>query len=177
MNMPKTYGDNRYYRNNPDYFNQLRQLIIKYPRQCTQIILAKGRKRENNKWKLKYLYDWIMQMTQQFIEIPPTLVEICVWIMNDMIDYKKCKNPNCVRKIKKYQSTGKYGEYCCHTCSASDPQTLIKRENSCLQKYGTKNIFASEYGKNKIKETCLKKYGVPYSGMTDIKNKILKNLI
>ena len=33
-------------------------------------------------------------------------------------------------------------------------------KNTCLEKYGTKNIFSSEIGKKKIKETLLKKYGV-----------------
>lgn len=56
------------------------------------MLLAKGRKRDRIKhWKLKYLYDWIIDMTTMFIEIPPTLIEKIVWIMNDMVDYPKCQ--------------------------------------------------------------------------------------
>lgn len=172
MNMPKTYTDNRYYKNNPIYFKQLRKLILQYPRQCTHILLAKGRKREGaNNWKFKYLYDWIMQMSCLFVETPPTLIEILLWIMNDMIDYPICENQNCKNKIRKLQIGGRYAKHCCCKCSGKNPQTLKQRELTCLKIYGSKNIFSSDYGKNKIRETCLKNYGVPYSGMSSIKKK------
>lgn len=163
--MPKTYINNRYYQVNPNNFIKLRNLIIKYPRQCTRMLLAKNRVQG-----LEYLYNWINSIVKQFfIEFPPTLIEKLVWIMNDMIDYPKCQNLNCTNKVRKYQSIGKYGSHCCSKCAGENSQTLIKREETCFKKFGAKNVFASRYGKNKIKETCIQKYGVPYSGMSEIK--------
>jgi hypothetical protein len=40
------------------------------------------------------------------------------------------------------------------------PEVKEKIKNTCLEKYGNETFFGSEYATNKIKETCLKKYGV-----------------
>ena len=172
MKLPKRYKINRYYQNNPKYFKELRNLVTHYPKQFTRMILAKGRKREgSNNWKLKYLYEWIIIMTKMFVEVPTTLTEKIAWIMNNMIDYPKC--PVCQNKIKKYlgNATSNYSKHCCYKCSNQDPQTQLIKETTCMQRYGAKNIFASEYGKTQIKNTCIKNYGVPYSGMATVKKK------
>ena len=38
--------------------------------------------------------------------------------------------------------------------------TQYKMQNSCLKKYGTTNVYSSEYCKNKIRNTMLHRYGV-----------------
>ena len=42
-------------------------------------------------------------------------------------------------------------------------ETRDKYRKTCLEKYGTDNVFSSEIGKKKIKETNLKKYGVEHN--------------
>lgn len=171
--------DNVFYQNNPKLYLQLKKLCLKYRRQCTRMIMAQGRKRDKHrKWKLKYLYDWIMQMSQLFKEIPPSLIEKCKWILEGRIDYPYCKNPKCSNKIRKLHGNGKYASHCCSKCAGADPDVLKERENTCLKIYGSTNVFSSDYGKNKMMQTCLRKYNVKYSGASKekIKNTKLSNL-
>ena len=42
-------------------------------------------------------------------------------------------------------------------------ETRDKYRKTCLEKYGTDNIFSSEIGKEKIKQTNLRKYGVEHN--------------
>lgn len=48
---------------------------------------------------------------------------------------------------------------------------LEKREKTCLEKYGRRNIFQTDDMKRKSMQTCLEKYGVPFSA----KSKIVRN--
>jgi len=61
--------------------------------------------------------------------------------------------------------------YTCHKCS------VVKREKTCLKRYGVKNTYQSEEKKNKIKKTNFKKYGVenPLQNK-EIKNKVIKKI-
>ena len=40
---------------------------------------------------------------------------------------------------------------------------VVKRKETLIEKYGTDQLFSSEYFKNKRIETCLTKYGYPYA--------------
>ena len=46
-----------------------------------------------------------------------------------------------------------------------------KLKQTCLKKYGVECSLQSEYIKNKSKETCLNKYGVKYITQTDLMKK------
>lgn len=49
----------------------------------------------------------------------------------------------------------------------------IKQTN--IKKYGTENLYASDYGKNKITQTNIKKYGTKWPNQSkEVKNKIIK---
>lgn len=50
-------------------------------------------------------------------------------------------------------------------CSEECRQKRI--QDTSLERYGSTNVFSSEYGKNKIKETMLSKYGVDNYSKTD----------
>lgn len=50
-------------------------------------------------------------------------------------------------------------------CSEECRQKRI--QETSLERYGSTNVFSSEYGKNKIKETMLSKYGVDHYSKTD----------
>ena len=53
-------------------------------------------------------------------------------------------------------------KYYCKSCVVNIPEVRNKREQTLLERYGDKNIFASEYFKEKSKETNLLKLGVEY---------------
>jgi very-short-patch-repair endonuclease len=53
-----------------------------------------------------------------------------------------------------------YCKHCSYKCSKNSSHTLKKRQETCLKKYGNKNFFGSEIGKNKVSTSILKKYNV-----------------
>lgn len=88
-----------------------------------------------------------------------TITECCYLYFNSDKDGKcnTCGNPT-----KFLSFTRGYQEFCCKACSNSNLDKVKKKEQTCLERYGATNVFASEYGKNKIVETNRKKYGVDY---------------
>ena len=68
-----------------------------------------------------------------------------------------------------YSSLEKHnGLYICKECFNNNKEILEYRKNkmkqTCLEKYGTENPMQNEDVKNKIKNTFLNKYGVEYAG-------------
>lgn len=56
---------------------------------------------------------------------------------------------------------------------AKSREVQDKMKSTCLERYGAENVFASDYGKQKIKETCQDKYSVDfYSQSEDFHNKV-----
>lgn len=53
-----------------------------------------------------------------------------------------------------------FNKYCSAKCAGMSPETKIKRENTCMKKFGVRNASLSEEKTKKYKKTCLKKYGV-----------------
>lgn len=65
-----------------------------------------------------------------------------------------------------------YRKFCSHRCSTISKETQNKIKNTCLEKYGFDSASKSESIKNKIKNTCLKKYGYIASSMSnEVKDK------
>lgn len=60
-----------------------------------------------------------------------------------------------------------YLKHCSNRCSQLDPTVIKKKAKTCLNKFGATNVYASDYGKQKIKETMLYKYGVESSLQLD----------
>ena len=61
-----------------------------------------------------------------------------------------------------------YNKYCCSACSNRDPklkeQRFSKARKTCLEKYGGPAPICSVEVKEKIKQTCLKKYHTSWMG-------------
>lgn len=72
----------------------------------------------------------------------------------------KCKT--CGKHTKFLGATRGYIEFCCPHCAQIHQDTRNKYKNTCIEKYGAENVFASEYGKDKIKRTNLIKYDAEY---------------
>ena len=88
-----------------------------------------------------------------------------VAILGDIKESPKCLE--CNKEVKLNPKKLKSGEwvlsdrkYCSKKCNQHSLIAKKKREDTCLNKYGSRNIFSSETGKEKIKKTNLKKYGV-----------------
>ena len=117
-------------------------------------------------------------------------VENLYRILNGIDEIPICKE--CGNKVKFNFGKRKYNEFCSIRCSSLNKQVKEKREKTnikkygvkyswnndkqqqtCLEKYGSKNVFASKQIKEKIKQTCLTKFNVEYfSQSQDFKNKV-----
>lgn len=69
-----------------------------------------------------------------------------------------CGSPTTFKGLTK----GGYYQHCCTKCSSLDPNVQAKNKKTNLERYGAENVYASEYGKSKIKQTMLKRYNVEY---------------
>jgi hypothetical protein len=66
---------------------------------------------------------------------------------------------NCGTETSFYNLCG-YLKFCSCKCAATFKDTKRKREETCKEKYGKRNVFQIDKIKKQIKETCIEKYGV-----------------
>lgn len=103
-------------------------------------------------------------------------------------EYYNMFNPNIVHKclncgkdtnfINIYSG---YSQYCSQYCVRHSEKVKEKREQTCQDKYGSSNVYSSEYGKEKIKNTLIKKYNIDHPAyskefMKKAKNTQLTNI-
>ena len=88
----------------------------------------------------------------------------------------KCIGLNCHNTfIKKIVNLFKSGAFCLE-CTQNNKKNKMK--NTCLEKYGVDNATKTNIVKEKIKNTCLERYGVENATKTDIvKEKIKKTCL
>ena len=60
-----------------------------------------------------------------------------------------------------------YMYHCSKKCMYLDDEVKNKREQTCIEKYGSNNTFCSNSIKEKIKQTCIERYGVDNYAKTD----------
>lgn len=101
------------------------------------------------------------------------------WLVHDLTEFPKC--PTCGRVITNFgahrspdgSSRFCYPQYCNSSCAANNPNTVILRKKTSLNRYGDENYNNSEkttatckqlYGSGrnneKVKATMLERYGV-----------------
>ena len=80
-------------------------------------------------------------------------------------------------KPTKYFGFNQYSKYCSHSCATSDDKTQNKMKNTCLKNYGVEYSLQSEEVREKIKQTCLERYGVNNpSQVEEIHNKKIESI-
>lgn len=134
-------------------------------------IKEKIREESNKKYKGSYRFfkpkylqsligkdgcDRIYSKVSKELHQPYSLVIHC--FMNDILSHPICE---CGNNQKFNTTLKKFSKYCSNQCKWKDNESLqrIKKETN-MAKYGNSNVLASEYGKKKIVDTCVKKYGV-----------------
>ena len=180
--------NNVYYKNNSQYFLQLKSLIENNLYSYVEMLKANGTKHflkahPNYIPPYKHLRLWIDDILKNTKITNAKYPEKCYWILHNMTDYNFCQNINCTKYITKFVNiiVG-YRIHCSGHCAATDPLIVKKREETnlknngvkypaqnkeiwhkvektCLKKYNNKNILGSKYAIEKSKQTKLKKYG------------------
>lgn len=79
------------------------------------------------------------------------------WYANDLKEMPKCEV--CGNPVKFEGFTKGYRKYCSRKCMNSDPNKKDKVKQTCLQKYGVTAPAKSKAIKDKAKKTLLERYG------------------
>ena len=87
-----------------------------------------------------------------------SLKETLYRIYNGIEEHPKC--PTCGKPLI---FKGIFFKFCSNICAQSSDEIKQKIKQTCLEKYGVDNYAKSKESKEKVKQTCLKKYGVEYS--------------
>ena len=125
----------------------------------------------------KETYHLIMNQTS-FLNSICSFSERLYCIYNNLSNYKKCHYLKCNNSVSFITFKNGYKKYCSIKCSSNCKETRNKCEQTCLKKYGVKNIYQSEEIKNKIKQTNKNKYGFENaSQVPEFKNKIKKTCL
>ena len=105
------------------------------------------------------------------------LNEKIYWIKNNLNSYPKC--PICGNEIKKWKGRNKggYFKFCSCKCAQADKNTRDKIKNTCLKKYGVDNAAKARDIQSKMKNTCLEKYGTKNIFSSEIGKKKIKETL
>lgn len=110
--------------------------------------------------------------TIPWIQEPFSLKVFCY--INDILEKPTCKM--CGKDVKFNTTELHFLTYCSNSCRFKDHEHIGKvREKTNLEKYGAGNVFASDYGKEKLKKTFMEKYGADNYAKTEEYKERLKN--
>lgn len=165
----KNIENNIYYKHNQQYFIDLVNLITEFPMKYGRKLKSCGRKREIKMGikcePYKYLYDWINAELPILNSTEYNINTKCFWILNNITQFPKCKNPKCHKTFEhKNICSIYYGyahQYCSRKCLQNDKNTINKRKYTNLKKYGVVSTFNTE--KSNIARSALaKKHNTDY---------------
>lgn len=101
---------------------------------------------------VKRLYDKL----DPLLRTSYSLATFC--FMNDILENPKCP---CGNHTKFNTTTKLFLQYCSNKCKWDNNNKIQEtKKNTCMAKYGAVNVLSSDYGKQKILETNVSKYGV-----------------
>lgn len=80
-----------------------------------------------------------------------------------LLDHNKTYCETCNNETTFLNYIDGYRRFCCPRCAQINEKTRNRCKKTCIEKYGTENVYQSDVIKNKIKFTMIQKYGVDYS--------------
>ena len=108
-----------------------------------------------------------------FLDINVSISERIYCILNDIIEKKKCLECGCFVNFHSY--TRGYNIYCSKDCKNKSKVVQDKMKKTCLERYGVDNVLKD---KEKMKKSIMYKYGVENVFQSDfIKDKIKKTCL
>ena len=91
---------------------------------------------------------------------------------NDLIEYPKCE---CGATLTYNKPRCSFNTFCSCKCPKKNEKATNKRKSTCIEKYGTENVFQSEKIKQKMKETHMSRYGKKHYNQTEEYKERLKS--
>ena len=138
-----------------------------------------GKTNKINRFALERINQEELNYLQNRYNDSDSLNETILRIRDHIEFHPYCKT--CGKKLNFNYIRGHLQEYCSQKCSHNNDSVKEKMKQTCLERYGVENAGASKQAQEKIKQTCLNHYGVEYSWQaTEVKEKIrqqnIKNL-
>lgn len=112
--------------------------------------------------KLLHIYDDIMKFTD-FLPIESSMKQRLFHYLSDIPSVPICKRDDCIHTVNWCKT--QYLGYCSTKCSSTD--TLEKRKQTSMDRYGVDNPSKSSEIIQKIKDNTFVKYGVTNYSLTD----------
>lgn len=150
---------NSYYQKNPIEFNELIELLLKYPASFSRCLQAKSKQKIRN---------WIISSTSLLFSNQYQISERIYWIINDIITWNdercKCHQCKCHLSIENnnhhfHGLYGGYSNYCSLKCIGKSEEVKQHRKDGNIRKFGYENAFQSPIIIKQCKQTKLEKYG------------------
>ena len=115
--------------------------------------------------KFKEFYDHLQL-------IYPNINSTCEQLYLYMHDLKQPPTCYCGNKLNFLGYNRGYRTYCCEKCAWGDQDRVNQLKLNLLEKYGVEHISQIEQVKEKVKQTCLERYGGRGLQSKEIKNKV-----
>jgi hypothetical protein len=85
-------------------------------------------------------------------------LEALYFLRNNLTENPKCYCGNFVE----YFGKGIYRKYCSNVCKANSEDQKTLKKQTCIQRYGSDNVFKNKEIKDKIKNANIQKYGTDH---------------
>lgn len=132
---------------------QLKKLLAQYPNSISRIINT-------------HHHDIIQAINfycPMLVDSSYTLATKMYWVLNDLDDFPECMNEKCQNTLEgknvKSLKSG-FQKHCCAQCAKESSERKRRYEQTCIEKYGVKNISQNESIKHMKRQKALSKYGV-----------------
>ena len=107
------------------------------------------------KWLTGKAQQSLLQELEDAVPLPISLSEKIVWLRDGLIDYPKC--PVCGNNITRFDV--EYSKFCSCKCAQNSKDIRDKLKQTCINKYGVDNAAKSEIVQMRMKQTCLERFG------------------
>lgn len=143
-----TDDNNIYFKTNPIFFLEVKDLVEKHPNTYGKILNKKSDK------YISELRAWIHTCIPKLNSSEFKLSTKLYWIFNGITDFKKCIQ--CQSDIKTNISVfGHYGQFCSKSCALRSDLRVQHIKKTCLEKYGCENPMQNKQVQDKVKKANL----------------------
>ncbi len=122
------------------------------------------------KKKFPEFFDWL---NSQYVSESLSFSEKLYWYYHNLTSHPTCKTCGC--NVKYHSFNVGYKRFCSTRCSSLSQDTQTKIKETCLKKYGVEHSSQSPQTIQKMKQTNIEKYGCECSLHNDVVSKKKKD--
>ena len=152
----KDIESNVYYKNNPEFFLQLKDMVVQYPKHYSRIL----------KYTRTDILEWINSQLPLLQDDVYKTSTKTYWILFNLTAFpicNECKKDDNYR-MKNVSVFDGYSILCSKTCHNRNKDVIAQKKRTKKIRYGDENYTNRE----KAKQTCLKHFGVENPSQSSI---------